>query len=141
MQTLNDNELESVAGGYGEAGTVASGSFSSSSGTSLNLLVNWSVRSNPGTLNTLYVDVYTSSYALSSQALANGVQLNVNGMVYSAVSSAIDYHGKTLATHHLASFVIPNFIGPANVSAVFHFNGVLSGKPVGDIIAYGTINA
>ena len=137
MQAINDQDMESVAGGFGEGGAIASGSFVSNSGTNLNLFVSWSVDSQ----RTLYVNVSATSYALVSQALANGVQLTVNGMLYSATSNAIDYHGSAMATHPLASFSIPNFYGPATATAVFHFNGVLSGKPVSDIVATGTINA
>ena len=140
LQNLNDSELETVAGGVGLNEAIASGSFSSNSGTSLNLLVNWSVRAGAGS-NTLYVDVYTTSYALVSQYLPNGVQLTVGGMVYTSGSNAIDYHGSGMATHALASFAIPNFVGPATATAVFHFNGVLSGRPVNDIVATGLINA
>ena len=40
---LSDSELNRVAGGAGAGGVVASGSFSSNTGTQLNLMVTWSV--------------------------------------------------------------------------------------------------
>ena len=137
IHAVDDQTMETVAGGFGEGGVIASGSFASNSGTSLNLLVNWSVDGQ----RTLNVSVAATSYSLVSQALVNGVQLTINGILYSSSSNAIDYHGNGMATHPLASFSIPNFYGLATATAVFHFNGVISGQPVSDIMATGTINA
>ena len=47
LSMLNDDDLMKVAGGYGEA-SIASGSFASSTGTALNLIVYWSVQDNGG---------------------------------------------------------------------------------------------
>ena len=136
---LNDNELSAVSGGFGAAEAVASGSFVSNSGTSVNLLVNWNVTSDSVGQRTLHVAVSATSYALVSIELYNGVQLTLNGVTYSANSRAIDYHGTTQVTNPLADFTIPNYQGPAAATVVFHFNGTLSGRPVNDIIASGTI--
>ena len=81
------------------------------------------------------------SYALVTISLYNGVQMTLNGIVYSATSNAIDYRGKSKVTNPLASFSVPYYQGPAPISVVFHFNGTLSGQPVSDITAYGTITA
>ena len=138
---LNDNELLGVSGGFGSSNVVASGSFASNSGTSLNLLVNWSVVTDSVGQRTLQVAVSAVSYALVTISLYNGVQMTVNGIVYSASSNAIDYRGKSKVTNPLASFSVPYYQGPAPISVVFHFNGTLSGQPVSDITAYGTITA
>ncbi len=138
---LSDNELDAVAGGRSASGTIASGSFASNSGTSLNLLVNWSVVAAGNGLKTLRVSVGATSYALVTRQLPYGVQMTLNGITYSAPSSAIDYHGTTKVTNSLASFTIQNYRGPASATVVYHFNGTLSGQPVGDIIASGTITA
>ena len=138
---LNDSELNAVSGGVGGAEAIASGSFASNSGTNLNLLVNWSVVSDATGQRTLQVAVSATSYALISQELYNGLQMTLNGVTYSCNSRAINYRGAAMATNPLGSFTIPNFRGPAAVSVVFHFNGTLSGKPVNDIIATGTITA
>ena len=138
---LNDSELNAVSGGVGGAEAIASGSFVSNSGTNLNLLVNWSVVKDITGQKTLQVAVSATSYALVSRELYNGVQMTLNGVTYSTNSSAINYRGSAMVTNPLAYFSIPNYNGPAAVSVVFHFNGTLSGKPVNDIIATGTITA
>ena len=138
---LSDNELNTVSGGMGGAEVVASGSFASNSGTNLNLVVNWSVVSEATGQRTLQVAVSTTSYALVSAELYNGVQMTLNGVTYSSNSRAINYRGTAMATHPLAYFSVPNYQGPAAISVVFHFNGTLSGRPVNDIVATGTITA
>ena len=138
---LNDDELLGVSGGFGAADVVASGSFASNSGTSLNLLVNWSVVNDNYGQRTLQVAVSAVSYALVTISLYNGVQMTLNGIVYSATSNAIDYRGKSKVSNPLASFSVPYYQGPSPISVVFHFNGTLSGQPVSDIVAAGTITA
>ena len=137
----NDNELQGVSGGVGGGDTAVSGSFVSNSGTSLNQLVELSVITGSTGQRTLQVTVSAVSYSLVSISLYNGVQMTLNGVVYSANSNAIDYRGKAQVTNLLASFSVPYYQGPAPISVVFHFNGTLSGQPVSDIIATGTITA
>ena len=141
LKKLEDSALEEVAGGYAGGMAVASGSFTSNSGTNLNLVVIWNVISDSFGQRTLQVQVNTTSYALVSAELYNGVQMTLNGITYSTNSKAINYRGAAMASHPLAAFTIPNFVGPANATVVFHFNGTLSGRPVNDIIATGTISA
>ncbi len=134
-----DTELESVSGGAMGAGTGASGSFTSNTGTQLNLLVSWSVQSDSFGRKTLAVDVYASSYSLYCNPSLSGVELTVNGMSYSSGTPAISYGGRTAVTNKLASFSVPNVSGTVTLSAVWHFNGVYSGTSLGDIRASGTI--
>ena len=84
---LSDSELGKVAGGVGGT-VVASGSFTSNTGTQLNLLVNWLVQSDGYGQKTLYVDVNATSYSLYSNG--GGVELTVNGMVYTANASSVN---------------------------------------------------
>ena len=136
---LSDEGLEKVAGGYnGEV--ISTGSFSSQTGTSLNMLVSWTAAADAFGQKTLYVTVSSTSYSLYSAANANSLELNVNGMTYTATPNAVNYDGGVLATHTLAGFTIPNAIGPASISAAWHFNGVISGVPVGTIWASGVAN-
>lgn len=136
FHALDDSDLEHVAGGYGTS-AVASGSFSSQTGTSLNILVSWSVSMDGLGLKTLYVTVSSMSYSLYSGALSNAVELSVNGMMYSATPNAVNYTGNSIATNVLASFAIPNAVGPASINAVWHFNGTYSGVAINSISAYG----
>ena len=135
---LSENELNQVAGGSGGS-VLASGSFASSTGTQLNLLVNWSVQADSYGQKTLYVDVCSTSYSLYSNG--GGVELTANGMLYTATAASVNYGGSTMVTNRLASFAIPGVSGAVNLNAVWHFNGSYSGVPISDIRANGVANA
>ena len=135
-QALSDDTLEQVAGGYGGT-TVATGSFASQTGTSLNLLVSWSAESDGFGQKTLYVTLSSTSSNLQAAALPNSLELTVNGMTYTATPNAVNYNGGAMATHTLGSFVIDNAYGPASITASWRFNGVIGGVPVGTITATG----
>ncbi|MBO5555997.1 MAG: hypothetical protein J5927_02325 [Oscillospiraceae bacterium] len=135
---LSENELNQVAGGVGAGGVIASGSFASNTGTNLNLLVNWSVMVDAYGQKTLYVDVSSTSYSLYCNG--GSVELSANGMVYTAMGSAINYGGSTLVSNRLASFSIPNVAGSVSLNVVWHFNGSYSGVPINDIRASGIAN-
>ena len=135
---ISDNELNRVAGGAAAGGVIASGSFTSNSGTQLNIQVNWSVQRDMYGKKALYVDVLAASYSLYTNG--GGVELSVNGMNYWANSASISYGGNKPVTNRLASFTVSNVSGSVNISAVWHFNGVYSGVSIGDIRAGGVIN-
>ena len=134
---LSDSELGKVAGGVG-CTVVASGSFTSNTGTQLNLLVNWLVQSDSYGQKTLYVDVNATSYSLYSNG--GGVELTANGMVYTATASSVNYGGSSRVTNRLASFTVPGVSGAVSLNAVWHFNGSYSSVPLGDIRASGVAN-
>ena len=136
---ISDSFLENVAGGVGAGEVVSSGSFASSTGTQLNIVVNWRVRADAFGQKTLDVTVSSSSYSLYVTGSASGVVLTVNGMTYVSGSPAIEYGGNTMVMNTLASFSIPNLSGPVSLSAVWHFNGTYSGVPIGDVRASGTV--
>lgn len=137
---LSDDALESVAGGFGEVTVTGSGSFMSNTGTSLNLIVNWyagvDIYGNRG----LMVVVSATSGSLMAGSLPNGVELNVNGMMYTSSNNAINYMGGGVTTNTLATFTIPNVYGTVSISAVWHFNGSYGGVPIGSIYASGMAN-
>ena len=135
---LSENELNRVAGGVGMGGVVASGSFSSNTGTQLNLMVNWSVQADPFGQKTLYVDVCSTSYSLF--CTGGGIELTANGLVYASTAPSIEYGGSTMIVNRLASFTVPGVSGAVSLSAVWHFNGSYSGVPIGDIRANGIAN-
>ena len=139
IEKLNDLDLEKVAGGVsGEL--ISSGSFSSSTGTQLNILVSWSVRSDSAGQKTLHVDVSSTSYSLYCSGSASGLNLTVNGVTYTSSTPAINYGGKTAVINKLGSFDVPNVYGAVTITAVWHFNGSYSQVPIGDIRATGTIS-
>ena len=100
ISMLNDDDLMKVAGGYGEA-SIASGSFASSTGTALNLVVYWSVQDNGGQ-KVLKVTVSSSSYSLYCTGSACGVELVVNGMSYASGTPAIEYGGNSPVTNQVS---------------------------------------
>ena len=134
---ISEEELNGVVGGFGGGG-VASGSFSSSTGTQLNLLVNWSVQSDGYGQKTLHVDVCSTSYSLYCSG--GIVELSVNGMVYTAMGASVSCDGNSMVVNRLASFSVPGVSGSLSLSAVWHFNGSYSGVPIGDIRASGVAN-
>ena len=141
ISKISDSFLENVAGGVGSGEVVSSGSFASSTGTQLNIVVSWRVHVDNFGQKNLDVTVSSSSFSLYCTGSAGGVELTVNGMTYVSGSPAIEYGGTTMVMNTLASFSIPNVSGPTTVSAVWHFNGTYSGVPIGDVRAGGTIVA
>ena len=136
---LSEDVLTKVAGGY-DGELVSSGSFSSQTGTSLNLLVSWSATADGYGQKTLYVTLSAMSSNLQCGALANSLELTVNGMTYVATPNAINYSGGATVANTLASFTIPNAVGPASITAAWHFNGVIGGVPLSTIWASGMAN-
>ena len=141
LVSLSDDDLESVAGGFGEGGVISSGSFSSYTGTGLDIVVNWTVAADMAGQHELQAVVGTSSSNLSCSSFGNGVTLNVGGMVYTAANNAIDYHGGGVVYNTLASFVVPNVYGTVQVTATWRFNGTYAGSYLGEITAIGVVTA
>ena len=139
MQELNLDELDGVVGGMsGEAGAT-SGFFMSSTGTQLNLIVNWSILAGPGGQRMLNVAVSTYSYAIGLDAMPGGVELNINGAVYVSGANAVDYRGEEMTANLLAVFSVPIFAGPQIINVIWHFQGNYGGTELGDITAAGVI--
>ena len=137
---LSDDALESVAGGFGDVTVTGSGSFMSNTGTSLNIIVNWYAGVDLYGNRGLMVIVSATSGNLMANALPNGVELNVNGMMYTATNNAINYMGGGMTTNTLASFTVPNVYGTVSINAVWHFNGSYGSVPIGSIYASGMAN-
>ena len=137
---LDDEELASVAGGVGDVMLTGSGSFMSNTGTSLNIVVNWYAGVDNFGNRGLMVVVGATSGNLMASAIANSVELNVNGMMYAASNNAINYMGGAMTTNTLATFTIPNVYGTVSITAVWHFNGTYGGVPIGSIVASGYAN-
>lgn len=82
---------------------LGSGSFSSDTGTSLNLVVQWSARSSSGTSADITIDIYAQSYSFYTSALPGSITLTVNGTGYSLGSPDIQYGGQEQILSLLAS--------------------------------------
>ncbi len=138
ISALSVNQLDAVVGGAGGS-VISQGSFQSNTGTPLNIQVNWRAVSGGAAGKTLEVDVSAVSYKLYTSADYNGVQLTVNGAVYSSGSQAIEYGGSGVATSPLASFSVPNVSGSVQLSVVWHFNGSYSGVSLQDVRAAAAV--
>ena len=134
---LDDDALETVSGGIGDVMLTGSGSFMSNTGTSLNIVVNWYAGVDNLGNRGLMVVVGATSGNLMASAIANSVELNVNGMMYAASNNAINYMGGGMTTNTLATFTIPNVYGTVSITAVWHFNGTYGGVPIGSVYASG----
>ena len=86
----------------------------------------------------LRVDLSAQSYAFNTDALWNALELTVNGVTYSANSSAVSYSGAAMHNTPLASFTVDVPSGSVSLSAVWHYRGTYSGVELEDISAYGT---
>ena len=117
---------------------TASGSFSSATGTGLNLIADWRSYTDGGGNRKLRVDLSAQSYAFSTDALWHALELTVNGVTYSANSPAVNYTGSNLHTTSLASFTVDAPSGNVSISAVWHYKGSYSGVELEDISAYTT---
>ena len=119
---------------------TASSSFSSVTGTSLNLIADWRSYTDGSGNRKLRVDLSAQSYAFSTDALWNALELTVNGVTYSANSPAVNYTGESLRSTPLASFTVDVPSGNVSLSAVWHYKGAYSGVELEDISAYATVS-
>lgn len=120
-----------------------SGSFSSNTGTKLNMQVNWSVTSANDKELTLQLDLVLYSYTLSVGP-HNGV-LSVNGNEHSFTSPGISYKSEqymNAAPMTSITVTVPAELGETvsiPVEASWDFYGTYGGKDIGKITASDTI--
>ena len=115
----------------------ASGSFSSDTGTGLNIRADWYTL--PGG-QTLQVDVYCVSYSIYSNAQWQSVQLTVGGQTYAADSRAISHDGSDQVVSPLASFTVDAPPSGSTATVTWNYKGSYSGKQLDEIVATGSIN-
>lgn len=123
---------------------MASGNFSSNTGTNLNLYITWSSTTNvSANTSSVTVNVYSRSYTINGNALADSyVTVNGNTKSLSGVSlsqSVTNLTNKLLATHTVT--VPHNSDGTKSITikANIEFNGTVSGKYLSDITASQTV--
>lgn len=116
----------------------ASGSFSSNTGTYLNLLVEWSAYTAADGSDKLQVDVSATSYAFNTSALYNAITITVGGQSYTMNSPEVSYEGSELATTPLASITVDAPQGDTEIRVVWDYRGSYSGKELDTIEAVGT---
>ncbi|MBR1658743.1 MAG: hypothetical protein IJ705_00295 [Oscillospiraceae bacterium] len=116
----------------------ASGSFSSDTGTYLNMLVEWRVYTDDAGAAKLDVTLSATHYSLRIDEQMGGLELNVNGQVYTAATPAIRYDGKGFVTTPMHTFTVDAPVGAMRISATWHYLGSYSGKTLNDITASDT---
>lgn len=123
---------------------MASGNFSSNTGTNLNLYIAWSSTTNvSANASSVTVNVYSRSYTINGNALADSyVTVNGNTKSLAGISlsqSVSNLTNKLLATHTVT--VPHNSDGTKSITikANIEFNGTVSGKYLSDITASQTV--
>ena len=124
---------------------MASGNFSSSTGTNLNLYITWSSTTNVSTnTSTVTVNVYSRSYTINGNALADSyVTVNGNTKSLSGVSlsqSVSNLTDKLLTTYTVSVPHNPDGTKSITIKANIEFNGTVSGKYLSDITASKTVD-
>ena len=115
----------------------ASGSFSSNTGTGLNIRVDWYTL--PGGQR-MQVDVSCVSYSIYSAAQWQSVQLTVGGQTHAADSRAISHEGSDQVVSPLASFTVDTPPSGSPISVSWNYRGSYSGQELDEIVATGSLN-
>lgn len=125
---------------------MASGNFSSNTGTQLNLYVTWSSTTNiAGNYSTVTMKVYLKHYSLYAISRINST-MSCNGTKYTYTSPAINYSGSAYTSTLLGSHsftVAHNADGKKTgvpISATWQFDGTYGSTSIGTISASTTIN-
>lgn len=124
--------------------TMASGNFSSNTGTNLNLYITWSSTTNVSTnASSVTVNVYSRSYTINGNALANSY-VTVNGNTKSMAGISLSQSVSNLTNKLLTTYTVTvphNSDGTKSITikANVEFNGTVSGKYLSNITASQTV--
>ena len=125
--------------------TMASGNFSSSTGTNLNLYITWSSTTNVSTnTSSVTVNVYSRSYTINGSALADSY-ITVNGNTKSLAGISLSQSVSNLTDKLLTTYTVsvphnPDGTKSITIKANIEFNGTVSGKYLSDITASKTVD-
>lgn len=124
---------------------MASGNFSSNTGTNLNLYITWSSTTNvSANTSSVTVNVYSRSYTINGSALADSyVTVNGNTKSLSGISlsqSVSNLTDKLLTTYTVSVPHNPDGTKSITIKANIEFNGTVSGKYLSDITASKTVD-
>lgn len=123
---------------------MASGNFSSNTGTNLNLYITWSSTTNvSANTSTVTVNVYSRSYTINGSALADSY-VTVNGNTKSLAGISLSQSVTNLTNKLLTTYTVTvphNSDGTKSITikANIEFNGTVSGKYLSDITASQTV--
>lgn len=124
--------------------TMASGNFSSNTGTNLNLYITWSSTTNVGAnTSSVTVNVYSRSYTINGNALADSY-VTINGSTKSMAGISLSQSVSNLTNKLLTTYTVTvphNSDGTKSITikANIEFNGTVSGKYLSDITASQTV--
>ena len=124
---------------------MASGNFSSNTGTNLNLYITWSSTTNVGTnTSSVTVNVYSRSYTINGSALADSY-VTVNGNTKSLAGISLSQSVSNLTDKLLTTYTVsvphnPDGTKSITIKANIEFNGTVSGKYLSDITASKTVD-
>lgn len=114
---------------------TADGSFSSNTGTDLNLVIEWSRQAG----GSVVFNVYLDTYSLDISRRENGLTFTVGGVTRMYSTDAVNYTGGDKRKLLICSFTADVPAGEASVIATWDYRGSYSGTDLPVIVASGTI--
>lgn len=121
---------------------TSNGSFSSNTGTALNLVVNWQANTRPTGEVDITFDICVTSYEFYTDNIPYGLLLTVEDAVYTLTSAAVAYDGQALKSSTLATYTatLPSGSTTAEVSVKWNYEGSYSGVDLENIEISDTIS-
>lgn len=121
---------------------TSNGSFSSNTGTALNLVVNWQAGTRPTGEVDITFEICVTSYEFYTDNIPSGLLLTVEDAVYTLTSAAVAYDGQTLKSSTLATYTatLPSGSTTAEVSVKWNYEGQYSGVDLENIEISDTIS-
>lgn len=117
----------------------AKGSFSSDTGTGLNLRVDWRTVTAGAGERKLQVDVSIVSYSIYASAQYRSITLRIGEKSWSADCPAVSYDGKDQIKTTVASFETDAPAPGTQIAVEWAYGGTYSGKELKLITARGTV--
>lgn len=116
--------------------------ITSDTGTKLNLVIEYTVKSKTGNTKEIDVVVYLESYSINVTARGNTNYVRIGDETFYFSTDAISYDGtaKKLTRFAEHTFTITTNNDTLPIYALWNFNGVYSGNPISAIIIENTIN-
>lgn len=115
------------------------GSFTSDTGTGLELLVKWGISTGVDGAAILTLNAYAKSYSLFCVPGYQNLSFSLNGQTYYASSMAVSHDANSLAESYLGGIALAAVAAGTPVSVSWNFNGTYSGVPLEVITAEGSI--
>lgn len=118
--------------------TTNSGQFTSSTGTGLELIVDWKTYTSSDGTKMVRFDVSISSFTINVGPRMDGIHITMDGVTKSFDSADVTWSGGK-ATNLLASCTMEMAGDSANVDVAWDFRGTYSGTPLEQVTASGTV--